>query len=154
MLPGIVAAAAGPDGAARDRQGDVLPPLSAGTVTGHETMTGAAAPAPPVPGPLPADSLADPVSPPTRPSADQATWIVDMAQVSRSRQQAAAGRAAERGAERAEAPAAEPAIVVRIGRVDVRAVQAAPAPAPAPRPRPAAGPSLAEHLRARDRGRR
>lgn len=51
-------------------------------------------------------------------------------------------------------PAPGPAIVVRIGRVDVRAVQAAPPPAPAPRRRPPAGPSLEEHLRARDRGRR
>ena len=48
----------------------------------------------------------------------------------------------------------EPVIVVRIGRVDVRAVQAAAPPAPAPRPRPAAGPSLAEHLAARDGRRR
>jgi hypothetical protein len=47
-----------------------------------------------------------------------------------------------------------PAIVVRIGRVDVRAVQATPPTAPPLRPRPPAGPSLQEHLRARDRGRR
>jgi hypothetical protein len=51
-------------------------------------------------------------------------------------------------------PAPGPAIVVRIGRVDVRAVQAAPPAAPAPRRRPSAGPSLEERLRARDRGRR
>jgi hypothetical protein len=48
----------------------------------------------------------------------------------------------------------EPSIVVRIGRVDVRAVQAVPPPAPARRPPPARGPSLAEHLLARDRGQR
>ena len=53
-----------------------------------------------------------------------------------------------------EHPAArvsEPTIVVRIGRLDVRAVQA-PVPPPAPR-RPPPGPSLEEHLRARDRAR-
>jgi hypothetical protein len=49
-----------------------------------------------------------------------------------------------------------PTVVVRIGRVDVRAVQAAPAQAPPPasRPDPPAGPSLAEHLAARDAARR
>ncbi len=80
-----------------------------------------------------------------------APWPEHMVQAGRSRQQAQApGRAGEAD----EARGAEPAIVVRIGRVDVRAVQAAPPPAPAPRPQPAAGPSLAEHLLARDRRRR
>ena len=57
-------------------------------------------------------------------------------------------------------PSGGPVIVVRIGRVDVRAVRAAPPAGPAPPPKPpagAAGPagsSLAEYLRARDRGRR
>jgi hypothetical protein len=48
----------------------------------------------------------------------------------------------------------EPRIVVRIGRVEVRAVHPAPLAAPPPRPRPPSGPSLAEHLAARDRGAR
>jgi hypothetical protein len=54
------------------------------------------------------------------------------------------------------APSEAAPIVVRIGRVDVRAVHApAPAVAPsAPTARPPAGPTLAEHLLARDRGRR
>jgi len=93
-------------------------------------------------------------------------WPEHLVQASRSGQQAQPpGRAGERiaggkrvdgvdGDEAAEAHSTEPAIVVRIGRVDVRAVQAAPPPAPAPRPRPAAGPSLAEHLAARDGRRR
>jgi hypothetical protein len=90
-------------------------------------------------------------------------WPEHLVQASRSRQQAQPpGRAEEgvqggqgvNGGEAAEASSAEPAIVVRIGRVDVRAVQAAAPPAPAPRPRPAAGPSLAEHLAARDGRRR
>ncbi len=68
-----------------------------------------------------------------------------------SRQQA---RAAGQAGEPTAASGTGPAIVVRIGRVDVRAVRAAPPPAQAPPPRPPAGPSLAEHLRARDRGRR
>lgn len=70
------------------------------------------------------------------------------AQSGRSRQKA---QAAEWTGDPSQAGAADPPIVVRIGRVDVRAVHAPP-PA-APRPRPAAGPSLAEHLLARDRGR-
>jgi hypothetical protein len=58
------------------------------------------------------------------------------------------------------APGAAPIIVVRIGRVDVRAVRAAPPavsapPLNPPKPsKPPAGPSLAEYLGARDRGRR
>jgi hypothetical protein len=57
---------------------------------------------------------------------------------------------------RAEADHTEPALVVRIGRVEVRAVHAPAQPpaAPATRARPPAGPSLAEHLLARDRGRK
>lgn len=45
----------------------------------------------------------------------------------------------------------EPAVVVRIGRLDVRAVQTPAAPRAQPRPRPAATPSLEERLAARDR---
>jgi hypothetical protein len=45
----------------------------------------------------------------------------------------------------------EPPIVVRIGRLDVRAVQAPPVRPPQPRPRPAATPTLEERLAARDR---
>jgi hypothetical protein len=48
----------------------------------------------------------------------------------------------------------EPAIVVHIGRVEVRAVQAPRPPAPAARPQPRAQPSLADYLLARDRGRK
>jgi hypothetical protein len=81
-------------------------------------------------------------------------WPEHTVQASRSRQQAQPpGRAGE-GVEADEARGTEPTIVVRIGRVDVRAVQAASPPAPAPRPRPATGPSLAEHLAARDGRRR
>ena len=47
----------------------------------------------------------------------------------------------------------QPSIVVRIGRVDVRAIQEAPRPAPARRSAPESGPSLADHLMARERGR-
>jgi hypothetical protein len=102
----------------------------------------------------------------TRPGGRRTPWPEHLVQASRSRQQAQPpGRAGERGAgvaggkgvqegEADEDSSTEPVIVVRIGRVDVRAVQAAPPPAPAPRPRPAAGPSLAEHLAARDGRRR
>jgi hypothetical protein len=61
--------------------------------------------------------------------------------------------AAVAGAHAEPSPAA-PAIVVRIGRLDVRAVQvSAPPPAPAPRRQPP-GPSLEDYLLARDRARR
>ncbi|MGD0376718.1 MAG: hypothetical protein ABSB01_19300 [Streptosporangiaceae bacterium] len=114
----------------------------------------------------------------TLPGSRRAPWQEHLVQASRSRQQAQPpGRAGERvqgakggeevkggkgvdggkgvnGGEADEAGSTEPVIVVRIGRVDVRAVQAAAPPAPAPRPRPAAGPSLAEHLAARDGRRR
>ncbi len=90
-------------------------------------------------------------APPFGPARGRATWHVDVVQTGRSRQQAQAdGRAGEA----AEASGAEPTIIVRIGRVDVRAVQAESPPLPAPRPRPPAAQSLAEHLLARDRGRR
>jgi len=54
------------------------------------------------------------------------------------------------------APSAAPAddappIVVRIGRLEVRAVQVPPVARPQPRPRPAATPTLEERLAARDR---
>jgi hypothetical protein len=51
-------------------------------------------------------------------------------------------------------PPSRPTVAVRIGRIDVRAVHPAPVAAPTPASRRAAGPSLADHLRARDRGRR
>lgn len=65
---------------------------------------------------------------------------------------------AARGAEASgrnsvEQPPESPTVVVRIGRIDVRAAIAPAAPSPAPvakRPRP----SLADHLRTRDEGRR
>jgi hypothetical protein len=73
-----------------------------------------------------------------------------------------AGSPASRGARR-EAPAAgaghpapgaaEPTIIVRIGRLDVRALQVPVPPPAAPPRRPPPGPSLEEHLRARDRAR-
>jgi hypothetical protein len=94
----------------------------------------------------------------------RAAWLEDVVQpLSSARQAPAAGwtdpsrqqaRAAEQAGGPPGAPGAGPAIVVRIGRVDVRAVRAAPPAAQPPPPRPPAGPSLAEHLRARDRGRR
>jgi len=60
-----------------------------------------------------------------------------------------------RGTARRETAASEPAVVVHIGRIEVRAVQAPRPPVAAPRPRPAAAalPSLADYLLARDRGR-
>jgi len=58
-----------------------------------------------------------------------------------------------RGTADREQAGAEAAIVVHIGRVDVRAVQAPRPPAPAPRPQRQAQPSLADYLLARDRGR-
>jgi hypothetical protein len=63
----------------------------------------------------------------------------------RDRRTAAAGQSA--------ADAAQPVITVRIGRIDVRAVQAPAPPQAAPPRRPPPGPSLEEHLRARDRAR-
>lgn len=84
-------------------------------------------------------------------SANGAPWHVDAIRAGRSRQH---GQAGDGTSEPAEGSGAEPAIIVRIGRVDVRAVQAAPPPAPAPRSRPPAGPSLEEYLLARDRRRR
>lgn len=57
------------------------------------------------------------------------------------------------GRESIEEPLGPPTVVVRIGRIDVRAANAPAAPSPAPttkRPRP----SLADHLRMRDEGRR
>jgi hypothetical protein len=91
--------------------------------------------------------LAAPAAPPPAAPGSQAAWHVDVIQTGRSRQRAQAG-------EPGETSSTEPAIIVRIGRVDVRAVPAASPPAPAPRSRPAAGPSLAEYLLARDRRRR
>jgi hypothetical protein len=75
-----------------------------------------------------------------------------------ARAAASAGRVADSGSRRssapgnAEAPQAPVPVIVRIGRIDVRAGEAAPRPVPVP-PRPAgpAGRSLAEHLAARDR---
>jgi hypothetical protein len=78
------------------------------------------------------------------------------------------GREAARGAARSSSATAPPAtggdevdqpsptVVIRIGRVDVRAVPSPPPPAPAPAPRsdPRAGPSLADYLAARDSARR
>lgn len=90
----------------------------------------------------------------TLPGGRRVPWPEHLVQASRSRQQAQPPGPAGKVDEADEVSRAEPVIVVRIGRVDVRAVQAAPPPAPAPRPRPAAGPSLAEHLAARDGRRR
>ena len=94
----------------------------------------------------------------------QAAWPEDVVQpLPSARQAPAAGwtgpsrqqaRAAGQAGGPTAASGAGPAIVVRIGRVDVRAVRAAPAATQPPPPRPPVGPSLAEHLRARDRGRR
>jgi len=101
--------------------------------------------------PLPATAATSVAVKATPAAGSRVSWQQEVVQTARSRQEAqAAGRAGEPEAARS----AEPTIVVRIGRVDVRAVQAAGPPAPAPRPRPSTGPSLAEHLRARDRGRR
>jgi hypothetical protein len=60
-------------------------------------------------------------------------------------------RSAARSARLADRAEGEPPIVVRIGRVDVRAVQAPPAPRTDPGPRRPAGPTLEERLAARDR---
>jgi len=97
-----------------------------------------------------ADLAAMAASPPEAPR-NRAAWHVDAIRTGRSRQQAQAG---DGTSEPAGASGTEPAIVVRIGRVDVRAVQAASPPAPVPRARPPAGPSLEEYLLARDRRRR
>ena len=101
--------------------------------------------------PLPATAATSVAVKATPPAGSRVSWQQEVIQTARSRQEA---QAARRAGEPEAARSAEPAIVVRIGRVDVRAVQAAGPPAPAPRPRPAAGPSLAEHLLARDRRRR
>jgi hypothetical protein len=57
----------------------------------------------------------------------------------------------DRSGPTAEPAAAEPPIVVRIGRLDVRAVHAPLAASPEVRPRRAVGPTLEERLAARDR---
>jgi hypothetical protein len=127
-------------------------PASEPVATGVPVPADAAVPAPDAAGPGRAGP--GPAAEAMLPRGRRAPWPEHMVQVGRSRQQAQPpGRAGE-GAEATEARSTEPAIVVRIGRVDVRAVQAAPPPAPAPRPRPAAGPSLAEHMAARDGRRR
>jgi hypothetical protein len=92
----------------------------------------------------------EPAGPPTAPavatasSSSRTSWHHDAVQSARSRPEAQA-------AGPAEAPAAEPPIVVRIGRVDVRAAHAPAPPAPARRVRPQAGPSLADYLLAQER---
>lgn len=70
-------------------------------------------------------------------------------------------RAAQRSAATAPTAAPAPRIVVRIGRVEVRAVAAPAASGPVtsarhtrPDPQPSRVPTLAEYLQARDRGRR
>jgi hypothetical protein len=136
--PGVTRAGGEPAGAAgRSRRGAPLPATAA---TGVEALANAAA--------LTPDAAEAPSG---EAWSGRGTWQEGAVQTARAGQQArAAGRAGEPEAARST----EPAIVVRIGRVDVRAVPAAHPPAPPPRPRPAAGPSLAEYLRARDRGRR
>jgi hypothetical protein len=97
---------------------------------------------------------ADPAAEAARPLAalgSRAVWHVDVIQAGRSRQQV---QASDGVSQLAGTSSTEPAIIVRIGRVDVRAVQAASPPTPAPRARPPAGPSLEEYLLARDRRRR
>lgn len=147
---------------------DLSEPAREPAATGVQVSADAAAPTPAWPG------LAglDPTPEAMLHRDHRGPWPEHLVQASRSRQQdQPPGRAGERvaggkrvngddganggqGVEADEASNTEPVIVVRIGRVDVRAVQAAPPPAPAPRPRPAAGPSLAEHLAARDGRRR
>ena len=123
---------------------DLSEPASEPAATGVQVPADAAVPTPDATGPW---STAEAGPPRDR----RAPWPEHLIQAGRSRQQAQpSGPAVEAD----EARGTEPAIVVRIGRVDVRAVQAAPPPAPTPRPRPAAGPSLAEHLAARDGRRR
>jgi hypothetical protein len=95
--------------------------------------------------------LADTALPPPETPGSRVAWHVDVTQVARSRQQPQAG---DRATESAGTPSTGPAVIVRIGRVDVRAVPAASPPAPPSRARPPAGPSLEEHLLARDRRRR
>ena len=147
--PGVTEPAgepAGPAGRSRRRA-----PLPATAATGVEALANPAALTPDAAGSPSGRAWPDTVAAAAPPPGGRATWQEGAAQAGRSRQQAqAAGRAGEPEAARST----EPAIVVRIGRVDVRAIQTAHPPAPPPRPRPPAGPSLAEHLRARDRGRR
>jgi hypothetical protein len=139
---------------------DLSEPARAAAATGVQVPADAAVLIPDAAG---LDSAAEAMLPRGR----RGPWPEHLVQAGRSRQQAQPpGRAGAQGVQRgrgveaaeaseaAEAHGTEPVIVVRIGRVDVRAVQAAPPPAPASRPRPAAGPSLAEHLAARDGRRR
>jgi hypothetical protein len=127
-------------------------------VTGSEAITAHAAASAVAPGPadqaLPAAG-GEPWMPgeAAAPPAGGPAWPEDLAPVLPARPRTGASRRPDRPDGPDGARDAGPAIVVRIGRVDVRAVQAAPPTAPTPRPRPA-GPSLEEHLRARDRGRR
>ena len=147
--PGVTEPAgepAGPAGRSRRRA-----PLPATAATGVEALANAAALTPDAAGAPSGRARPDMAATAAPLPGGRGTWQEGAAQAGRSRQQA---QAAGRAGEPEEARSTELAIVVRIGRVDVRAVQAAPPPAPPPRPRPPAGPSLAEHLRARDRGRR
>jgi hypothetical protein len=134
---------------------DLSEPAREPAATGVQVPADVATPTPDAAGP--GRAWRGPTAEAILPRGRRAPWPEHLVQASRSRQQAQPpGRAGEgvQGVEAAEASSAEPAIVVRIGRVDVRAVQAAPPPASAQRPRPAAGPSLAEHLAARDGRRR
>jgi hypothetical protein len=61
------------------------------------------------------------------------------------------GRSAARSETATDRSTAESPIVVRIGRLDVRAVHAPAAPRPDPGPRRPTGPTLEERLAARER---
>jgi len=144
--PGVTEPAGEPAGRSRRSA-----PLPATAATGVEALANAAALTPDAAGAPSGRAWSGMAATAALLPGGRVTWQEGAVQTGRSRQQA---QAAGRAGEPEEARNTEPTIVVRIGRVDVRAVQAAPPPAPPPRPRPPAGPSLAEHLRARDRGRR
>lgn len=144
--PGVTEPAGEPAGRSRRSA-----PLPATAATGVEALANAAALTPDAAGAPSGRAWSGMAATAALLPGGRVTWQEGAVQTGRSRQQA---QAAGRAGEPEEARNTEPTIVVRIGRVDVRAVQAAPRPAPPPRPRPPAGPSLAEHLRARDRGRR
>jgi hypothetical protein len=154
--PGVSEHAGHPaEAAGRRRAADGEPPADIMEPRrGSGPPSGQATPGPVFPDDQPPGWAADLVAATASPleaSGNRVAWHVDAIRADRSRQQARADHGAS---EPAEAAGTEPTVIVRIGRVDVRAVQAASPPPPTPRARPPAGPPLEEHLRARDRGRR
>lgn len=131
-------------------------PPQAGARAGHAATGDAASPARPTTPPSPSlapDGSGGPImnrrAAPSPPSRD-APLLVPRSVAA----QVTHRRAPEPGGGDRGAPAGPPAVIVRIGRVDVRAVTEVRTEPPAAAPRSTARPSLADHLRARNAERR